>query len=88
MQMFVNNAIVRVSGLKAKPKRFTLAINCKNVVKDSVKTSYSDDIDHWVKCKVTTQTKGEVELHFDMDHYYEALILSDTISTLRSHNGK
>lgn len=83
MQMFVNDAIVRVKGLHGKPKHFTLAVNCKNIVKDSVKTSYSDDLTHWVKCKVTTQSKGEVELHFDMDHYYEALILSNTIIKLR-----
>lgn len=85
MQMFVNDAIVRVKGLRGKPKHFTLAVNCKNIIKDSVKTSYSDDLTHWVKCKVTTQSKGEVELHFDMDHYYEALILSDTIIRLSLH---
>ena len=85
MKMQVSGHIVRVSGMRAKPPRFTLAVNCARVVKDTVSVSYSDDVNHFVKCKVTTQKGTEVELHFDMNHYHEALILGDTITKLRNN---
>jgi len=82
MKYRVINTVIECAELRNKPRNFKLAVQATRVDMEAITTSYSTDIDHWIKIPITKKDGQKGLVTLEVQRYLDVVLIKETLCTL------